>query len=237
MGVNLLIVEDEPAIVDVLAAYAEREGYTTRWAKDGEEAVEAWDEGGEGTFDLVLLDLMLPRRSGDDVCRYIRACSDVPIIMLTAKGSEADVVSGLDAGADDYVAKPFSPRVLMARIRAHLRKNTASPLALKSVLKLGSRIEIDPNRVEIRKDGQPIHATRNEFLIFSTLALPPIRTWSRDEIIRAALGAEYDGFDRTVDTYVKNLRKKLAEPGRENGWIQTVHGFGYKVDDSDPAKP
>ncbi|MDR2174506.1 MAG: response regulator transcription factor [Synergistaceae bacterium] len=237
MSVNLLIVEDEPAIVDVLAAYAEREGYSTRWARDGEEAVEAWSEAGEGVFDLVLLDLMLPRRSGDEVCRYIRARSSVPIVMLTAKGSEADVVSGLDAGADDYVAKPFSPRVLMARIRAHLRKNAAPQLGLKNVLKLGSRVEIDPNRVEIRKDGQPIPVTRNEFLIFSTLAAPPIRTWSRDDIIRTALGDEYDGFDRTVDTYVKNLRKKLAEPGHENGWIQTVHGFGYKIDDSDPAKP
>jgi DNA-binding response OmpR family regulator len=237
MGVNLLIVEDEPAIVDVLAAYAAREGYSTRWAKDGDEAVEAWNEGeGEGAFDLVLLDLMLPRRSGEEVCRYIRARSSVPIVMLTAKGSEADVVSGLDAGADDYVAKPFSPRVLMARIRAHLRKNAAPQLGLKNVLKLGPRIEIDPNRVEIRKDGQPIPVTRNEFLIFSALAMPPIRTWSRDDIIRTALGDEYDGFDRTVDTYVKNLRKKLAEPGRENGWIQTVHGFGYKIDDSDPAK-
>jgi DNA-binding response OmpR family regulator len=237
MGVNLLIVEDEPAIVDVLAAYAEREGYSTRWARDGEEAIEAWNEGGEGAFDLVLLDLMLPRRSGEEVCRYIRARSGVPIVMLTARGSEADVISGLDAGADDYVAKPFSPRVLMARIRAHLRKSAAPQLGLKSVLKLGPRIEIDPNRVEIRKDGQPVPVTRNEFLIFSTLALPPIRTWSRDDIIRAALGDEYDGFDRTVDTYVKNLRKKLAEPGHENGWIQTVHGFGYKIDDAESAKP
>ncbi|MDR1648709.1 MAG: winged helix-turn-helix domain-containing protein, partial [Synergistaceae bacterium] len=109
-------------------------------------------------------------------------------------------------------------------------------LGQKNILKLGSRIEIDPNRVEIRKDGRPIPVTRNEFLIFSTLALPPVRTWSRDDIIRTALGAEYDGFDRTVDTYVKNLRKKLAEPGHENGWIQTVHGFGYKADDSDPAE-
>ena len=235
MGVNLLIVEDEPAIVDVLAAYAEREGYSTRWAKDGEDAIDIWNEEDDGAFDLVLLDLMLPRRSGDDVCRYIRARSDIPIVMLTAKGSEADIISGLDAGADDYVAKPFSPRVLMARIRAHLRKNAAPQFCLKSLLKVGSRIEIDPNRVEIRRDGQPIPVTRNEVLIFSTLALPPIRTWSRDDIIHTALGDEYDGFDRTVDTYVKNLRKKLAEPGHENGWRQTVHGFGYKIDDSDPA--
>jgi DNA-binding response OmpR family regulator len=238
---NLLIVEDEPAIVDVLMAYAEREGYSARWAKDGEEAIAAWNEGGRDAFDLVLLDLMLPGHPGDEVCRYIRARSDVPIVILTAKGSEADVVSGLDAGADDYVAKPFSPRVLMARIRAHLRKNAAlQPCAknmiLKNVIRLGSRIEIDPNRVEIRKDGRPVPATRNEFLIFSTLAQPPIRTWSRDDIIRVALGDEYDGFDRTVDTYVKNLRKKLAEQGQENGWIQTVHGFGYKIDDSGSAK-
>jgi DNA-binding response OmpR family regulator len=233
---KLLIVEDEPAIADVLVAYAEREGYGVCWAADGKAAVEFWNQGG---FDLVLLDLMLPQLSGEEVCKHIRAGSDVPIVMLTAKGSEADVIAGLDAGADDYVVKPFSPRVVMARVRAHLRKNGASPDAskiekpqMKDIVKIGSRIEIDPNRVEIRKDGRPINATRNEFLIFSTLALRPIRTWSRDDIIRAALGSEYDGFDRTVDTYIKNLRKKLAEPGFENGWIQTVHGFGYRIDDS-----
>ena len=226
---KLLIVEDEPAIADVIAAYAERDGYSTRWAADGEAALEAWEEGG---IDLILLDLMLPRLSGEEVCRRIRACSDVPVIMLTAKGSEADVVAGLDAGADDYVAKPFSPRVLMARVRAHLRKNGAPQLEMKTIVKVGSRIEIDPNRVEIRKDGRAIPVTRNEFLIFSTLSSRPIRTWSRDDIIRTALGDEYDGFDRTVDTYIKNLRKKLAEPGVENGWIQTVHGFGYKIDDA-----
>jgi DNA-binding response OmpR family regulator len=234
---KLLIVEDEPAIADVLTAYSQREGYEVRWAPDGESACKFWDEGG---VDLVLLDLMLPKLSGEDVCKYIRAVSGVPIIMLTAKGSEADVIAGLDAGADDYVVKPFSPRVLMARVRAHLRKAGAPdakksagvPCRLKDVLRLGTRIEIDPNRVEIRKDGRPVNVTRNEFLIFSTLASPPVRTWSRDEIIHAALGDEYDGFDRTVDTYIKNLRKKLADPSCENGWIQTVHGFGYKIDDS-----
>ena len=226
---KLLIVEDEPAIADVIAAYAEREGYGVRWAADGEAAVALWDED---AFDLVLLDLMLPGLSGEELCRHIRARSGVPIVMLTAKSSEADVITGLDAGADDYVVKPFSPRVLMARIRAHLRKSVSPQPDVKNVVKVNSRIEIDPNRVEIRKDGQPIAVTRNEFLIFSTLAALPIRTWSRDDIIRTALGDEYDGFDRTVDTYIKNLRKKLAEPGHENGWIQTVHGFGYKMDDA-----
>ncbi|MDR3230973.1 MAG: response regulator transcription factor [Synergistaceae bacterium] len=231
---KLLIVEDEPAIADVIGAYAAREGYQTRWAADGEAALELWKDD---SFDLVLLDLMLPKLTGEEVCRRIRAGSGVPIIMLTARGSENDIIAGLDAGADDYVVKPFSPRVLMARVRACLRKNGDAQDDMKSILRVGSRIEVDPNRVEIRKDGQPISVTRNEFLIFSTLAVPPVRTWSRDDIIRAALGDEYDGFDRTVDTYIKNLRKKLAEPGHENGWIQTVHGFGYKIDDSgkDPS--
>ncbi|MDR1731589.1 MAG: response regulator transcription factor [Synergistaceae bacterium] len=228
---KILIVEDEPAIADVIGAYATREGYQTRWAADGEQALEFW---AREPFDLVLLDLMLPKLSGEEVCRNIRSASAVPIIMLTARGSENDVIAGLDAGADDYVVKPFSPRILMARIRANLRKNGETQGDLKNIIKIGSRIEVDPNRVEIRKDGRPVSATRNEFLIFSTLATPPIRTWSRDDIIRVALGDEYDGFDRTVDTYIKNLRKKLAEPGCENGWIQTVHGFGYKIDDTRP---
>ena len=152
--------------------------------------------------------------------------------MLTAKTSEADVVDGLDLGANDYVAKPFSPRVLMARIRANLRnKETRDNLA--SGLCANGRIEIDPERVEIRKDGKVIPMTKSEFLIFSTLASRPIRTWSREEIIRAALGDDFDGFDRTIDTYIKNLRKKLAEPEHENGWIKTIYGFGYRFDDDE----
>lgn len=227
---KMLIVEDEPAIADVIAAYAAREGYATRWAADGDAALELWENE---TFDLVLLDLLLPKRPGEEVCRRIRASSQVPVVMLTARGSENDIIAGLDAGADDYVVKPFSPRVLMARIRANLRRNGETQGDLKSVVRVGERIEIDPNRVEIRKDGQPVPVTRNEFLIFSTLASRPVRTWSRDDIIRSALGDEYDGFDRTVDTYIKNLRKKLAEPGHENGWIRTVHGFGYRIDDAE----
>ena len=173
---------------------------------------------------------MLPKLNGEEVCRRIREKSSVPIIMLTAKSSESDVVSGLDLGANDYVAKPFSPRVLMARIRAQLRpRESRDNLASGSVA--DGRIEIDPERVELRKDGTPIQVTKSEFLIFSTLASKPIRTWSREEIIRSALGDDYDGFDRTIDTYVKNLRKKLAEPGHENGWIKTIYGFGYRLDD------
>lgn len=226
---KILIVEDESSIAEVVSAYAKREGYDTVTASDGLSALEIFSRE---DISLVILDLMLPKLSGEEVCRRIREKSQVPIIMLTAKTGESDVVYGLDTGANDYVAKPFSPRVLMARIRAQLRPSASS---IRDNITAGfcadGRIEIDPERVEIRKDGKSIPVTKSEFLIFSTLASKPIRTWSRDEIIRAALGDDYDGFDRTVDTYVKNLRKKLAEPGHENGWIKTIYGFGYRFDD------
>ena len=224
---KILIVEDEAAIAEVVSAYAKREGYETITAGDGMTALEIFDCE---DISLVILDLMLPKLSGEEVCRRIREKSQVPIIMLTAKTGESDVVYGLDSGANDYVPKPFSPRVLMARIRAQLRPTSARD-NIASGFCAGGRIEIDPERVEIRKDGKPIPVTKSEFLIFSTLASRPIRTWSREEIIRSALGDDYDGFDRTIDTYVKNLRKKLAEPGHENGWIKTIYGFGYRFDD------
>ncbi len=231
---NILVVEDEKSIAEVILAYAAREGYSVRWAPDGEAALKMWEKE---PFDLIVLDLMLPKVSGEEVCRRIRASSSVPIIMLTAKGSEDSVVAGLDAGADDYVPKPFSPRVLMARIRAQLRKDGTGASKIREiganqVLKVGSRIEVDQEMMELRKDGDVIPVTRSEFMVFSVLASRPIRTWSRDMIIQTALGDDYEGFDRTVDTYIKNLRKKLAEPGHENGWIQTVHGFGYRIEDA-----
>ena len=232
---RLLIVEDEAPIAEVVAAYAEREGYDTLWAADGEAAMSLWEKQGA---DLVVLDLMLPKLSGTEVCRRIRVRSAVPIIMLTARGSEDDVVAGLDAGADDYVSKPFSPRVLMARVRAHLRplREARGVSGGGAPLSIGGRIEIDPERVEVRKDGVAVPVTRSEFMVLSTLASHPVRTWPRDDIIRSALGDDFEGFDRTVDAYVKNLRKKLAEPGHENGWIRTVYGFGYRIDDSGPEE-
>ncbi len=224
---KILIVEDEESIAEVVSAYAEREGYETVCAHDGLTALDIFFHD---DIDLVILDLMLPKLNGEEVCRRIREKSSVPVIMLTAKSSESDVVEGLDSGANDYVSKPFSPRVLMARVRAQLRpRETRDNIA--SGLCADGRIEIDPERVEIRKDGVPVPVTKSEFLIFSTLVSRPIRTWSREEIIRTALGDDYDGFDRTIDTYIKNLRKKLAEPGHENGWIKTIYGFGYRFDD------
>ena len=231
---KILIVEDEPSISEAVEAYIKRAGYDTLTAFDGQEALKLWQEQQP---DLIVLDLMLPKLSGVDVCKIIRAeNSQVPIIMLTAKSSDADVVNGLDSGANDYVSKPFSMRVLLARIRAQLRQGDLNSgennLNNNNVIKCaGGRIEVDKSRIEIRKDGVPVQVTKSEFLVFAALASQPIKTWSRDEIIQAALGDDYDGFDRTIDAYIKNLRRKLAEPDHKNGWINTVHGFGYRLED------
>ena len=228
---RILIVEDEKTISDVISAYLRKEGYETDSALDGLRALELFNESrnNNAPYDLIILDLMLPLLSGEEVCKKIRLSSNVPIIMLTAKGSESDVIAGLDAGADDYVIKPFSPRVLVARVRAHLRGSIVSEASGDNsvVMRIGD-IDIDMTAREVRKSGKAINVTRNEFLVLSTLASKPEKTFSRDELISKAFGDDYDGFDRTIDTYVKNLRKKLAGDNNHD-CIRTVHGFGYRI--------
>lgn len=223
---KILIVEDERAIADVEKAYLERDGYDAVIAPDGLKALELFRKE---QFDLILLDLMLPGIHGSEVCREVRRVSSVPILMVTARSGEDDVIAGLDAGADDYIIKPFSPRVLMARIRANLRKNEGSQAGTSQIIKIGQSLEINTSTRAVLKDGDEVMMTRNEYLILSTLASRPDKTWSRDELITHALGYEYDGFERSIDSYIKNIRKKLAEPAHENGYIRTVHGFGYKI--------
>lgn len=224
---RILIVEDEISIAEVEKAYIEREGYSADIASDGIIALDLFNRG---NYDLVLLDLMLPGIQGDDVCREIRKSSKVPILMVTARSGEDDVISGLDAGADDYVVKPFSPRVLMARIRANLRTKVGLENdGENEILKIGGSILIDAQNFSVKKDGEEVPFTRNEFMILSKMAARPQKTWSRDELITYALGYEFDGFERSIDSYVKNIRKKLADPEHENGYIHTVHGFGYRI--------
>lgn len=226
---KILIVEDERAIAEVEKAYIERDGNEAVIASDGTEGLEKFRRG---SFDLVLLDLMLPGIAGTDVCREIRRTSGTPILMVTAKSGEDDIVAGLDAGADDYIVKPFSPRILMARIRANLRKPPAPESEESSsgdLIKVGSALVIDPENFTVKKNGEEISLTRNEFMILSKMAARPDKTWSRDDLITYALGYEYDGFERSIDSYIKNLRKKLSDPEHENGFIRTVHGFGYKI--------
>lgn len=235
---KILIIEDEAGIAEVEKAYVEREGYAAETAQDG---IEGLSKFSRDKFDLVILDLMLPGMAGIDVCREIRRNSNAPIIMVTAKSGEEDIVAGLDAGADDYVVKPFSPRVLMARVRANLRhggtaateatgaRATGSGTAGSNgkVIRFGSSFEIDTENYTVVKDGHEIKMTRNEFMILSKMAQHPGRTWSREDIITYALGYEYDGFDRSIDSYIKNIRKKLGDT--DAFCIKTVHGFGYKL--------
>lgn len=221
---KILIVEDERAIAEVEKAYMEKDGYTADIAGDGLTGLEMF---AAESYDLVILDLMLPGMSGVDVCRTIRMKSQVPIIMITARSGEDDVVSGLDAGASDYVIKPFSPRVLMARIRANTRKEADG--SDPQIIRVGNSLTVDTKNFTVTKNGEEIAFTRNEFMIFSKMAAKPEKIWSRDDIITHALGYEYDGFERSIDSYIKNIRKKLADPEHENGYIKTVHGFGYKV--------
>ncbi|MEG1798846.1 MAG: response regulator transcription factor [Synergistaceae bacterium] len=224
---RILIVEDESAIADVERAYMEREGYFADVAPDGLKALEFFRSI---AYDLVLLDLMLPGMQGCDVCCEIRKISSVPIIMVTAKSGEDDVISGLDAGADDYIVKPFSPRVLMARIRANTRHTEQQSAEVKSsLLYVGKSVVIDVNNFTVKRDGEDVPITRNEFMILSKMASRPDKVWSRDELITYALGSEYEGFERSIDSYIKNLRKKLADDMHENGYIKTVHGFGYRI--------
>ncbi|MCK9341433.1 MAG: response regulator transcription factor [Synergistaceae bacterium] len=223
---KILIVEDEKAIADVEKAYIIREGFDADTASDGAEALRMFNEG---SYDLVLLDLMLPGIKGERVCEEIRRTSGVPIIMVTAKSGEDDVIAGLDAGADDYIIKPFSPRVLMARIRANLRNIDHPVNGNSEIINIGHDIEIDNEKLTVTKKGEEISLTKNEFMIFAKMASRPEKTWTRDELINYALGYEYEGFERSIDSYIKNIRKKLADPEHENGYIKTVHGFGYRV--------
>ena len=224
---KILIIEDELAIAEVEKAYIEREGYEAEIAQDGLDGLAKFRAD---SFDLVLLDLMLPGMAGTDVCREIRRSSNAPILMVTAKSGEDDIVAGLDAGADDYIVKPFSPKILMARIRANLRKNGAAEgVAGSDVIAVGDSLVIDPQNFTVKKNGEEISLTRNEFMILSKMAARPEKTWSRDDLITYALGYEYDGFERSLDSYIKNIRKKLCDSEHENGYIRTVHGFGYKI--------
>ncbi|MEG1602069.1 MAG: response regulator transcription factor [Cloacibacillus sp.] len=224
---KILIVEDERAIAEVEKAYLERDGYEAVIAADGLEGLEKFRAE---AFDLILLDLMLPGLAGTDVCREIRRTSSAPILMVTAKSGEEDIVAGLDAGADDYIVKPFSPKILMARIRANLRKTPQTePARPSELIYVGESLVIDQQNFTVRKNGAEVSLTRNEFMILSKMASRPDKTWSRDDLITYALGYEYDGFERSIDSYIKNIRKKLSDPEHENGYIRTMHGFGYKI--------
>ena len=220
---RILIVDDEEMIVRTVKAYLDREGFKTYTAFDGEEALRSFEEKGP---DLIVLDLMLPKVSGIEVTRAIRAKSSVPIIMLTAKAAEADRVVGLELGADDYVVKPFSPRELVARIRAVLRRFEGEGAEVERIVVGG--IEIDLKTRELKVDGTEVELTPTEFDLLSYLARHPGQVFTRLQLLREVQGYTYDSFARTIDTHVKNLRRKIEADPKIPTHILTVHGVGYR---------
>ena len=223
---RILLVEDEKNIRDAVAAYLERAGYWVTPAADGQEAVDAFSLH---QFDLVILDLMLPRLPGEKVCRIIRDTSDVPIIMLTAKGEVEDRIVGLELGADDYLVKPFSPRELVARARALLRRVHADSEPQREVLEFGE-LTIDVSGHKVLVSGEEIDLTASEFKLLTTLSRYPGRVYSRMELVEKVLGYDFEGYERTIDSHVKNLRAKIGDDPRNPRWIYTVHGVGYRFE-------
>lgn len=219
---TILIIEDEKKISDIVELYLRREGFVTKIAGTGKEAMKHLNE----PFDLIILDLMLPDISGEELCSTIRETSDAPIIMLTAKSGEEDRIKGLGLGADDYVVKPFSPRELVARVKAQLRRTKK---VTKKVLSFNKGLlTMDTENHEVKKKGAPALLTVTEFRLLMILADRPGRVFSRLQLINMVQGYDFEGYDRTVDAHIKNLRQKIEEDQRNPLFIKTVYGVGYK---------
>ena len=223
---TILVIDDEPKIVKQAQDYLARGGFRVLTAGDGKAAlVMARHE----RPDLIVLDLNLPEMDGLDVCRALRRESDVPIIMLTARIEETDRLIGLELGADDYITKPFSPRELVARVRAVLRR-VRGGVHQPGLIRAGE-LEIDVHGHRVTRAGEAIRLTRTEFNLLVILAQHPGQTFSRMQLLDRLHGVRYDGFDRSVDAHVKNLRRKLEPDPVEPSYVLTVYGIGYKFTD------
>lgn len=220
---TILVIEDEPELVKVLRSYLERANFTVLTAYRGDSGLSTWEHRRP---DLVILDLNLPGIDGLDVAREIRRKTDTPIIMLTARVEEYDRLVGLELGADDYIAKPFSPREVVARVRAVLRRSggTSAPAAL---LRAGD-VEIDREAYTVSRAGEPIELTPTEFSLLATLASQPGRAFSRLQLLEASQGNAYEGYERSIDAHIKNLRAKLERDPKNPKYIETVFGIGYR---------
>ncbi len=227
MGATVLVVDDEPQLVRVLRGYLEQAGYRVVTAHAGPEAMAQFQSRRP---DLVLLDLNLPGMDGFEVARAIRRQGDTPIIMLTARVEETDRLIGLELGADDYVPKPFSPREVVARVRAVLRRSQAPREAL-DLIRIGD-VQISVPRHTVSRGEQPVELTPTEFNLLVTLAREPGRAFSRMQLLEAAQGDAFEGYERTIDAHIKNLRAKLEPEPRQPRYILTVFGVGYKFAES-----
>lgn len=223
---RILIVEDEPSLSEPLAFLLEREGYETSLAEDGPAALAEFDRAGA---DLVLLDLMLPGLPGTEVCRELRTRSSVPIIMLTAKDSEVDIVVGLELGADDYVTKPYSTRELLARIRAVLRRRVETEDDDEAVLEAGS-VRMDVERHTVTVDGSPVAMPLKEFELLELLLRNAGRVLTRGQLIDRVWGVDYFGDTKTLDVHIKRIRSKIEKSPSEPVMLVTVRGLGYRFE-------
>jgi DNA-binding response OmpR family regulator len=224
---NVVVIDDEQSVRDVVRGYLENDGFVVFTAEDGREGLALTARVKPA---LVVLDLMLPDVSGEEICRDIRTRSDVPILMLTAKASEDNRVDGLRLGADDYLTKPFSPRELVARVHAVLRRTQGAEVPLVEVLSFGEgELEIDTVQHEVRRDGAPVDLTPNEYKLLVTLARFPGRVYTRYELVTHVQGFDFDGDERTIDAHVKNLRKKIEPDPRRPRYVLTVVGSGYRL--------
>lgn len=221
---KVLLIDDDEKIVKLLRSYFEKEGWIVTAAYDGLQGLQAVKIQQP---DIVILDLMLPGIDGWEVCKRLRKDSEVPIIMLTARDEETDRLIGLELGADDYVSKPFSPREIVARAKAVLRR-TQREVVQSEPVKIGE-LKIDVENHEVRLAGQILDLTPTEFKILHLLAQKPGRPFTRLQIVEDSQGEAFDGYERTIDVHIKNLRRKLGDDGKEATYIQTVYGVGYKM--------
>jgi len=219
---KILIIEDEKKISDIVKSYLERDGFNVTVAETGKEALKLIKD----RFDLIILDLKLPDIDGEEICSTIRKTSDIPIIMLTAKSSEDERVKGLGMGADDYVVKPFSPRELVARVKAHLRRTKKGER--KSLSFNEGALKIDTSAMEVKKRDKAIPLTATEFRILLGLAERPNIVFSREQLVNIVQGYDFEGYDRVIDAHIKNLRHKIEDDTQNPMFIKTVYGAGYK---------
>lgn len=223
---KILVVDDEQNILDVVKAYLEKEDFEVITAMDGEMALNIFNEQ---NINLIVLDLMLPKITGEEVCKRIRVSSSVPIIMLTAKAEEDEKIDGISIGADDYLTKPFSVRELVVRVRALLRRTYRDFMPMADILTFNNGdLEVNIKKMIVKKQSKIVSLTTNEFKIFKILLTSPEQVFSREKLVEKAFGVNYEGFDRTVDTYIKNIRQKIENNNKEHLYIVTVYGMGYK---------
>jgi DNA-binding response OmpR family regulator len=223
---KILVIEDEIKIQQIISAYLTKEGFEVLTASDGVQGLQRVKEGHP---DLIILDLMLPVIPGEQILTSVRQNSEIPVIILSAKGTEDERIFGLNIGADDYLVKPFSPRELVARVNAHLRrvKSNLAPAAT-SFSYNGGKLRLDLARHEVRLDNSPVNLTPTEFKVLKLLSQAPGQVFSRSQLVEQVQGYNYTGFDRTMDSHIKNLRQKIELNPEEPTFILTVFGLGYK---------